>query len=220
MTLSVQSQVSLHSEWNFNNFGTSTLTNGFGETIAADSGSGELFAQSATSTGTNFSRNTSGGTTTGAWDSAEAGGSIDLRRGERWNDSYIELRLDMTNSTDLGLSFAGNISSTFPTTTTLQWSNDGGANFTNFDTLTFADDSPSNVYSLFAYDSVGYGLSALDNQSDVVIRFQFSGGGAAASTGSGFVLDNIVVTAVPEPGTYAAILGALALVGVWLRRRQ
>ncbi|MDP1581447.1 MAG: PEP-CTERM sorting domain-containing protein [Candidatus Didemnitutus sp.] len=43
------------------------------------------------------------------------------------------------------------------------------------------------------------------------------GGGAAAPA---LVIDNIIVTAIPEPSTYAALFGALALVGVIAHRRR
>ena len=222
LTLPAQTGAELIGEWNFNSYVSTTTTGGFGVTILADGGDGVLFVQSATSTGTNFATAHTGGTTLGAWDEAPAGGRIELRRGERWNNGYLELRVDMTNRFDLNLTFAADITSTFPTTTTLQWSIDGGTNFTDFATLTQAVDSPGNSMTLFEYLSENPALdfSALNNQSDVRLRFQFSGGGGPTSASTGFLLDNIVVTAVPEPSSYAAVLGLVALGCIWRQRRR
>jgi len=212
----------LNSEWNFNSFASTTSTNGFGETILADGGDGVLFIQSATTTGTNLLMSTTGGTTIGSWESVAAGGHIDLRRGERWNNGFLELRFDMSNHFDLNLSFAANLTSTFPTTTTLQWSIDGGSTYTNFATITQAVDSTTNAFSLFVYESANPNLdfSALNNQPDVRLRFLFSDGGGPGSSGSGLWLDNVVVTAIPEPSSYAAVLGLVALGCIWRQRRS
>jgi len=62
----------------------------------------------------------------------------------------------------------------------------------------------------------GTGITSLNNtfvSSGTVLRF--------TSTGTTpFSLDNFIVTAVPEPATYAAILGALTLLGVVIVRRR
>jgi uncharacterized membrane protein affecting hemolysin expression len=60
-------------------------------------------------------------------------------------------------------------------------------------------------------------LSALDNASDAFLRVTFDG--ATGATGNNR-LDNITLTAVPEPSTYAALLGLLALGVVAYRRRK
>lgn len=211
------SQVIVVAEWNFNNFESTETFEGDGETIQADSGNG-LLSVTGPTTGTNFRRDTGGGTTLGAWDGAPAGGSIDLRRGERWNNAHIDLSFSMDSLTDLNFSFAGDIDESFPELTDLQWSIDGGENFTTFATLS----ATTSGYQLFSYESNGHDFSALDNQSDVVIRFQFGDQNASGiGAGSGFKIDNIVVTAIPEPSTYAALFGLLALGCVaWRRRRR
>ena len=208
-------------EWNFNSFGSTSDSNGFGETLLADAGSGSLFVQSATTTGTNFRRDAGNGTTLGATEDTVAGGMIDLRRGERWNNGYLDFSFDMTGLDSLTFSFAGNITASFPITTTLQWSNDGGDNFTNFETLTHADDSPTNSFSLFSYSYTNpdFGFSNLDNAENAVIRFQFSGDGGLGSSGSGFSIDNVVITAIPEPGTLALVAIALGSLALFRRRK-
>ncbi|MCD8482131.1 MAG: PEP-CTERM sorting domain-containing protein [Verrucomicrobia bacterium] len=218
-------QITLVAEWNFNNFGSTTTTIGFGETLAADSGTGSLVVQTAENTGTNFQRSTTNGTTLGAYDGAPAGGLIDFRRGNRWNNGYAEVRVDMSGLRDLTFSFAARYYSTFNSVTTLQYSVDGGTTFTNFGTINRDDHMGS--FTLFQFQSSDplepnyVNFAALDNQSDVRIRLFFAADGGANSSGSGLWLDNIVVTAIPEPSTYVMIFGLLVLgVTIVARRRS
>jgi hypothetical protein len=83
---------------------------------------------------------------------------------------------------------------------------------------TYLTGAPFNSSTLSANSLT---LSALNNQSDsVLIRIR-----GISTTGTGSLdtlgIDNFTLTyaAVPEPSTYAAILGALALVGAGLHRR-
>jgi hypothetical protein len=198
-------------EWNFNNFAETTTTNGFGENLAADSGVGNMFVQSATTTGTNFQRSTGNGTTLGATEGTAAGGSIDLRRGERWNNGYLELQFSMAGLEDLTLSWAGRYFSTFNSVTTLSYSSDG-VNYTNFGTI--QRDDHMGAHTLFEYGPAVF--ASLDDQASVRIRLSFAADGGAASSGSGLLLDNFVVTAVPEP----ASLGLIGLAGLGLLARR
>ncbi|MCD8482397.1 MAG: immunoglobulin domain-containing protein [Verrucomicrobia bacterium] len=104
-------------EWNFNNFTATSDSNGFGESIHADAGTGILYVQSATSVGTNLRRNTSGGTSVNASNGTPAGGSLELRRGERWNNGIIEFRIDMTGYENAVLTFAYRTFNTSPSST-------------------------------------------------------------------------------------------------------
>jgi hypothetical protein len=60
------------------------------------------------------------------------------------------------------------------------------------------------------------------NNTSLYVQFAFWRDIPGGSTGSSPVLtiDNVSFTAVPEPSAYAALLGALALAGVALRRRM
>lgn len=49
------------------------------------------------------------------------------------------------------------------------------------------------------------------------LAFQFSGLG---STAADFAIDNVSMTAVPEPATWALMIGGFALAGMQLRRRK
>jgi hypothetical protein len=144
-------QITLVAEWNFNNFGSTSDTNGFGDSLASSNGTGMLVVQSATTTGTNFRRDIANGTTVGAYDSAPAGGIIDFRRGERWNNGHAEIRVDMSGLQELSFSFAARYYTSFNSVTTLQYSVDGGLNFTNFGTINRDDHIGS--YSSFQFQS-------------------------------------------------------------------
>lgn len=177
-------------EWNFNHFEETTTTDGFGETVDADFGAGVLHIQSATSVGTNFRRETGGGTSLNAAVGTPAGGSIELRRGERWNNGTVEFRFDMTGHEAAFVSFAYRTSGSLPRTAVVEWSADGGVSYTEHSVLTNADYGSFTVIELdFA------GISALEDVSDARVRLRYSADGGSASTGRSAAFDNVRVEA-------------------------
>ena len=56
-----------------------------------------------------------------------------------------------------------------------------------------------------------------DAGGDTPLSFQFTGLG---STAADFAIDNVSMTAVPEPATWALMIGGFALAGMQLRRRK
>jgi len=82
---------------------------------------------------------------------------------------------------------------------------------TGASSYTFA--SPTTNSKSIALTSLNIGVG-----SSVYLRWDFN---TTGSSSQGLGLDNVSVSAVPEPSTYAAIAGVLALGGVmWHRRRQ
>jgi hypothetical protein len=190
-------------EWHFNQFGSSSTSSGFEELIDADVGEGLLFVRSATNTGTNFRRDTGGGTTLNASEGTPAGGRIELRRGQRWNNGTLEFRFDMTGYETALLSFAYETRDSAPSLATVEWSTDGGKTFTEYTVL---DNSLFGTVTLMELDFAG--IAAIANAPDVRVRLRYSADGGGVSAGMGAALDNvrIDVWAPPAapPGTYAA----------------
>jgi len=187
-------------EWNFNQFASTDTTNGFGEALAADVGTGILFVQSATETGTNFRRNTSGGTDLNASADIVNGGSIELRRGERWNGGFLEFRFDMTGFEAPVISFAYRTENTLPTTATVEWSADGGQNYTAFTVLQSSDYDGS--YSVRELDFSG--VAGLTDAADARVRLRYSNDGGSDGSGTGAVLDNLRIAAQQSTSSFIA----------------
>lgn len=94
--------------------------------------------------------------------------------------------------------------------------------------------SPSSFTSLGSYSDpgvwgttpisiTGSSLAGLSNQSNVWIRFVALTATTAGGTRDTVAIDNFTInySAIPEPSTYAALAGVLALGGVmWHRRRK
>lgn len=65
--------------------------------------------------------------------------------------------------------------------------------------------------------STGLTTFALNVTSGSTVTITANG---TTAIGNGFYLDSLSVSAIPEPSTYAAILGALALGVIYIRRRK
>lgn len=85
----------------------------------------------------------------------------------------------------------------------------GGLNFTSVNTL------PTGAQTPIVATNKSITLTGLSIANGQTFSLNFVGSrGSGSGNAQGVGLDNISVTAVPEPSTYAVILGAVALVGV------
>lgn len=86
-------------------------------------------------------------------------------------------------------------------------------------TSTFSTGSSSYTFSSPTTDNKSISLTGLgiNTSSSIYLRWNFD---TTGSNSQGLGLDNVSVTAIPEPSTYAAIFGALALAGVMIHRRR
>ena len=147
-----------------------------------------------------------------AQDGFPAGGSISPQGGtdNGNNGGYFDFTFSMTGLTDLQVSY--DTRGTGGGFTTHEWSySTDGTDFVFLETFT-----GRNVTSWSTLELEPSLLTVLDNVETVFLRLTFDG--ATGATGNNR-LDNITLTAIPEPSTYALIFGAVLLAGVLARRR-
>jgi len=164
----------------------------------AGNGSAHSFSSTAWSVGDYYQFNVSTSTLTGiavSWDQVSSG----------------------TGPRDFKLSYSTN-GTTFTDVKTYSVLLNGAPN-----TAWSSTGSPNPAFN-YSYDFSSL-TTALDNQASVYFRLidtstVSTNAGTVASGGTDRV-DNFTVTAIPEPSTYAVIIGALALgLTIWQRRGQ
>ncbi|MCC5789289.1 MAG: PEP-CTERM sorting domain-containing protein [Opitutales bacterium] len=200
--------------WDFNGESPTSAVLGDGLEYDASQGSGLLETFSSATTGTNF-RIDSDGTSLNSLDGVGSDDAMRFQRGPRWNNGGFEISVDMTNFNSAELSYA--TYNTGNTTGDYQFSYRVGTegSFTNIGSPTTI---PLSNYALVSTSIP----SAVDNQEDVFFRVTFSNlDGSSGNAGHRVMVDNVQVTAIPEPSTYAAIFGLFALgMIVWHRRKR
>jgi hypothetical protein len=123
-------------------------------------------------------------------------------------------KADVTLSFDLKSVASGN---QFNTLTLLYSTTAGGGagTFTSFETIT--DIQTHSTYFTYSFNASTATVGAVDNQSTLYFEFCFSGATNASAPDHTFI-DNIAVTALPEPSSYVG--GLLGIVGLcWYQRR-
>lgn len=151
-----------------------------------------------------------GGTTANAQPGFPSGGSFSIQGGTDSgnNGAFMELQFSMDGLSNLEISYATQRTSTGFSSQTWSWSTDG-TSFTDFFVLT---DIPSS----FAVREID-GPAELDGVLNAFLRVTFDG---ASATNGNNRLDNITLTAIPEPSTYAILLGGVVFALILLRRRR
>ena len=218
---------------NFDAIGTS-LPAGWGVwTNSTSTSNGTAFtwnpaatANNASATATTYFRNLPGASQT--WSAGLSSGTdraIGWRAGDAASrDGSITFSLSNTSGYKLtNLSFQLFTPNNTGTAGTfqLQYQIGGSGTFTQLASVSYTNNTAQNPLTVTTITLTGTQLAALNNQSgQVTLRWD-----NAASSGTSWqtlALDNFSYTAaaIPEPSTYAAILGVVSLTGGLIRRRR
>lgn len=216
VSLADAGKAALIAYWDFNN-------QGYGSAPASMAASGGAQAGTASIDSSKFSANSNdnidvSSTTKNEIAEDSAGWALALKGGtsEDENGKSIIFSLSMTGDQNLVLTYATERSSTGFTGQNWSYSDDGGATFVSFNSI--------SVPSSYAIETVNFStVSKINNCSSVLFELTLSG--ATGSTGSDH-FDNIQfnadpITAIPEPAESGTI-SALGLLGicVWHEWRQ
>ncbi|MCC5841095.1 MAG: PEP-CTERM sorting domain-containing protein [Opitutales bacterium] len=153
-----------------------------------------------------------GGNTANALPGFPGGGSLSPQGGADLsnNGMHIDFAISTVGFTDLAISWAQRGTAGGFASRQFSYSADGGSSFTEFALSTGAlGDWTIQSYDLSLVETV-------NNNPNVVLRITLDG--AIGATGNNR-FDNIHITAIPEPSTYAAFAG-LAVLGLVLVRRR
>ena len=141
---------------------------------------------------------------------------------------YWQFNFSTSGFTGVSVTFDQAGSNTGPRDFTFAYSSNGGTSFTNFANYQVALStwSAGTPMAGFSYTMDLSAIPALNNNANVVVRLVDASttsinGGTVATAGTNRV-DNFTVMAavVPEPGTYALLLGGLGAIGFVARRRR
>jgi hypothetical protein len=181
-----------------------------GSYAADNGGSGQLTAVHA-------SNNT-------VWSSPSGNGSANSLSANNWTTGdYFQFQFSTLTFSNIAITWSQARSGTGVTNFSLRYSTDG-ASFVTYTNYTVEVSASPNAWTTASNNSLfvmNYDLSsitALDNQPDVYLRLVAEQ--TSASTGTGRI-DDVTITGVPEPSTYALLaVSGLALAGYAARRRQ
>ncbi len=196
--------------WNFNNLAiTSASTpgnNGAPTMIHANHGSGLLDLSTWHGNIDDFA-----GSTINASNSDAAGTSLSLIAGSGspypGNGGSIRIHVSLTGLRDPLLSFATQGTATGFNTNRLAWSVDG-SNFSTF----ASPYTPAGTYAVQTFDLSS--IDTLDGASEAWLQLSFDGASGASGNNR---IDNLTITAIPEPSSLWLIGGACLIT---LRRRR
>ena len=209
---SLQAQTAI-AEWNFSDFGASVTNTSFGP-VAATAGV-----------------NTNGAVLNGVhsnalsvWSHPVGNGNADSLSANHWTaGDYFQFQFSTLTFSNIGMAWSQARSSTGPTNFSLRYSTDGSS-FTTFTNYIVQISTGSNAWTsasnnpIFDFNYYLSSITALDNQADVYFRLVSEQTGATTGTGR---IDNIAITGVPEPSTYAMLaLAGAGFAGYVIRRRR
>jgi len=168
------------------------------------------------------------------WTNATGNNSAEAFRATTWaQNDYFQFTASTVGFSNITFSFDQHRSGTGPSAFKVAYSTNGtsftdlpSGSYTVVSALTFSDSTTGTMWSstkLATNTSYIFSLSAIsvvNNASNVYVRLIQTATGVDPNGASR--VDNVEIagTAIPEPSTFAAILGGVALLGVAARRRR
>jgi len=155
-----------------------------------------------------------------AWFSTVGNGSSDSLGGNNWTTGdYFQFQFSTLTFSNIGMTWSQTRGASGPTNFSLSYSTDGTA-FTTFTSYSVAqvtwNSNSNNIASVFTADLATATL--LNNQANVYFRLVSEQTAAGAGTGR---IDDVTITGVPEPSTYAMLaLAGAGFAGYVIRRRR
>jgi len=209
---SLQAQTTI-AGWNFSDFGASVTNTSFGP-VAATAG---VNASGAVLNGVHSNA-------LSVWSSPVGNGNADSLSANTWTaGDYFQFQFSTLTFSNIGMAWSQARSSTGPTNFSLRYSTDGSS-FTTFTNYIVQISTSPNAWTSASNNPIfnfNYDLSSftsLDDKTDVYFRLVSEQTAAGSGTGR---IDNITITGVPEPSTYAMLaLAGAGFAGYVIRRRR
>lgn len=154
------------------------------------------------------------------WSSPAGNGSANSLSANNWaTGDYFQFQFSTLTFSNIAITWSQTRSGTGLTNFSLRYSTDGSS-FTTFTNYAVAQVTwGSTVFtnaSVFVADLTS--VTAIDNQADVYFRLVADQTPASGGTGR---IDDITITGVPEPSTYAMLaLAGAGFAGYVIRRRR
>ncbi len=155
-----------------------------------------------------------------AWSSPAGNGSSNSLSVNSWTSGdYFQFQFSTLAFSNIAITWSQTRSGTGPTNFSLRYSTDG-TSFTSFTNYSVAQvtwsNSAINITSVFSSDLSS--ITALNEQADVYLRLVSEQTAASGGTGR---IDDITITGVPEPSTYAMLaLAGAGFAGYVIRLRR
>jgi hypothetical protein len=155
------------------------------------------------------------------WSSPAGNGSANSLSANRWTiGDYFQFQFSTLTLSNIGITWSQFRTSTGPANFSLSYSTNGSAftTFTNYAPATNEwNSSTTNIASVFTADLTS--INSIDNQADVYFRLVADSG--PSSTAGASRIDDITISAVPEPSAYAMLaLAGAGFAGYVIRRRR